>query len=259
MICNRSKAAAITSVGEFPAPAPRATSIPSICFAPARTANTEFAKAQLGTVTVGTHLAGSNLLLPQAIAALKKDHPNLTVVVRENTPDTLQNVLLSGDIDLTVGRLTAAKSPLLAQEKLYLEPIRLFARKGHPVHIRNGQALKDLLDYPWVLPLAQTALRAELEESFAQEGLPLPANRIECTTILTLHHLLVAPDVIAALPLFIARGDDKLQVLSTDLYSIGRNVGIMTVSDRPLSPSATKLISYLRDEAVKLHASDHAM
>ena len=60
---------------------------------------------RLGTVTVGTHLAGSNLLLPRAIAGLKAEHPRLTVVVREGTPDTLQQLLLAGDLDLTVGRL----------------------------------------------------------------------------------------------------------------------------------------------------------
>ncbi len=88
---------------------------------------------QLGTVTVGTHLAGSNLLLPRAIAALKAEHPRLTVVVREGTPDTLQQLLLAGDLDLTVGRLSPTVPVRLDQERLHQEPIRLVARAGHPV------------------------------------------------------------------------------------------------------------------------------
>ncbi|BDZ54297.1 hypothetical protein GCM10025870_13700 [Agromyces marinus] len=92
---------------------------------------------RLGTVTVGTHLAGSNLLLPRAIAALKAEHPRLTVVVREATPDTLQQLLLAGDLDLTVGRLSPTVPVRLEQERLHQEPIRLVARAGHPVHGGN--------------------------------------------------------------------------------------------------------------------------
>ncbi|MCG1037830.1 LysR family transcriptional regulator, partial [Polaribacter sp. DS7-9] len=115
---------------------------------------------QLGTVTVGTHLAGSNLLLPRAIAGLKAEHPRLTVVVREGTPDHLQQLLLTGDLDLTVGRLSPTVPGRLEQERLHHEPIRLVARVGHPVvGTVKASSLAELLAYPWVFPVAQTALR----------------------------------------------------------------------------------------------------
>lgn len=129
---------------------------------------------QLGTVTVGTHLAGSNLLLPRAIATLKAEHPRLTVVVREGTPDMLQQLLLAGDLDLTVGRLSPTVPVRLEQERLHQEPIRLVARAGHPVHGGSRTALADLIAYPWIFPVAQTALRAELEAVFFHEGFRCP-------------------------------------------------------------------------------------
>ena len=67
----------------------------------------ELADANRGTVIVGTHLAGSNVLLPGAIARLKVHHPLLTVVVREGTPEQLLTDLEAGRIDLIVGRLTS--------------------------------------------------------------------------------------------------------------------------------------------------------
>jgi len=66
----------------------------------------ELADAGLGTVTVGTHLAGSNLLLPRAIAALKADRPHLTVVIHEASPEALLADLQAGRVDFVVGRLT---------------------------------------------------------------------------------------------------------------------------------------------------------
>jgi DNA-binding transcriptional LysR family regulator len=208
---------------------------------------------QLGTVTVGTHLAGSNLLLPRAIAGLKAEHPKLTVVVREGTPDALQQWLLAGDLDLTVGRLSPTVPVRLEQERLHQEPIRLVARAGHPVHGGGrGTALAELLAYPWIFPVAQTALRAELEAVFFQEGLPLPADRVECTSMLTLRNLLVSTDVIAALPMFIAVDDRELRILPTALSSIRRSVGVTLPKDRAPSPAAAALLVHLREEGAKL-------
>ncbi|MDF0513997.1 LysR substrate-binding domain-containing protein [Agromyces sp. H3Y2-19a] len=206
---------------------------------------------QLGTVTVGTHLAGSNLLLPRAIAGLKREHPRLTVVVREGTPDTLQQLLLAGDLDLTVGRLSSSVPVRLEQERLHQEPIRLVARAGHPVHHRST-ALADLVAYPWIFPVAQTALRAELEAVFFHEGLPLPADRVECTSMLTLRNLLVTTDVIAALPMFIAVDDKELRLLPTALSSIRRSVGVTMPKDRAPSAAAAALLAHLREEGARL-------
>ncbi|GAA2037681.1 LysR family transcriptional regulator [Agromyces tropicus] len=210
---------------------------------------------QLGTVAVGTHLAGSNLLLPRAIAALKAEHPRLTVVVREGTPDTLQQLLLAGDLDLTVGRLSPTVPVRLEQERLHHEPIRLVARAGHPVHAgTRGTSLTELIAFPWIFPVAQTALRAELEAVFFHEGLPLPADRVECTSMLTLRNLLVSTDVIAALPMFIAVDDRELKLLPTPLSSIRRSVGVTMPKDRAPSPAAAALLAHLRDEGARLAA-----
>jgi len=205
--------------------------------------------------TVGTHLAGSNLLLPRAIAGLKAEHPRLTVVVREGTPDTLQQLLLAGDLDLTVGRLSPTVPVRLEQERLHLEPIRLVARAGHPVlGGAKAHSLAELISYPWIFPVAQTALRAELEAVFFHEGLPLPPDRVECTSMLTLRTLLISTDVIAALPMFIAVDDRELRILPTPLSSIRRSVGVTLPKDRAPSPAATALLTHLREEGARLAA-----
>ena len=209
----------------------------------------------LGTVTVGSHLAGSNLRLPRASAALKAEHPRLVVSVREATPDTLQQSLLAGELDLIVGRLTPGTSDRLRRHKLYDEPIRLVARHGHPAHDITDPTLADLVDYPWVVPVAQTALRAELERAFTEQGLAIPDNRVECTSMLTMHQLLVSTDVIAALPILIATQDDELKLLSTGLGSIRRSVGVTVPTDRLPSPGTRLLLHHLGEEG-KVLASE---
>ncbi len=212
---------------------------------------------ELGGVTVGTHLAGSNLLLPRAIAELKREHPGLTVVVREATPDMLQQQLLAGELDLVVGRLPPQPSGRLRQEKLHDEPIRLVARLGHPAHELENPSLATLRDFPWIIPVAQTALRAELEAIFVEQGLDLPEDRVECTSMLTLRQLLVSTDTIAALPMFIATQDDAVRLLPTGLSSIRRSVGVTIGAGRPLSPAARVLLQFLRREGVAISQLVH--
>ena len=210
--------------------------------------------ADIGTVTVGIHLAGANVILPRAIAAVKVRHPSLTVVVRESTPDVLNNALVAGECDLVIGRLSVEPSTETVQRVLYREPIRLVTRADHPAQSLRAPKLGDLVQYPWILPLEQTALRAELEAVFSQEGFDLPTNRIECTSILTLRELLLRTDSVAALPRSIAT-EQGLEPLATKLQSIRRAVGVTTSANRPTSPATKALLDELDKQAELLDRS----
>ena len=84
--------------------------------------------------------------------------------------------------------------------------------------------------------------------------LPLPADGVECTSMLTLRHLLVSTDVIAALPMFIAVDDRELRILPTPLSSIRRSVGVTMLKERVPSAAAGVLLAHLREEGARLAA-----
>ncbi|MFG2007023.1 LysR substrate-binding domain-containing protein [Spirillospora sp. NPDC048911] len=211
------------------------------------------ADGQVGTVTIGTLLAGSNVLLPRAIATLKKARPGITVIVQEATFDAQVPRLLEGEIDLILGRLNPIDDLHgLRQLTLYAEPVLLVARRDHPARSRPGLTLRDLLDYPWVLPLEQTALRRELEQIFRGEGLALPSNLVECTSILTVRTLVRDADMIAAMPELVARTDGELAPLPVPLEPVRRQVGVTLPDRRPLTPSARLMLEHLRVQAAEL-------
>ncbi|MFB4302717.1 LysR substrate-binding domain-containing protein [Actinomadura sp. NTSP31] len=217
---------------------------------------TGLADGEVGTVTIGTLLAGSNVLLPRAIAALKKDRPGITVIVQEATFDAQVPRLLDGEIDLILGRLNPIGDLRgLRQVTLYGEPIRLVARHGHPARARAGLTLADLLDYPWVLPLEQTALRAELEQVFRAGGLEPPGDLVECTSVLTVRTLVRDTDMIAALPQLVAETDADLAPLPVPLETVRRQVGVTLPAHRAPTPSARLMLDHLRREAVKIAAA----
>lgn len=206
----------------------------------------ELAEADRGTVIVGTHLAGSNVLLPQAIARLKQAHPLLTVAVREGSPESLLVELAAGRIDVIVGRLTSPTTASTLRTPLYEEQIEVFAGAHHPLTDRTDLALRDLEQYPWILPGTETALRRELEEAFARAGMALPVNRVEATSFLTVRQLLLDTDMIAVLPGLIGRSDARIAALPVALGPMGHSVGLTLAAGRTLSPSAMALVENLR-------------
>ncbi len=211
----------------------------------------ELAGAERGTVVVGTHLAGSNVLLPKAITRLKRDRPHLTVIVREAAPEPLLVELEAGRVDLIVGRITAPSDGRIERRKLYDEVVELVVRSSHPLAGTDEIDPADLGRYPWILPGAETVLRRELEEFFARNGIPLPSDRVETTSFLTVRQLVLDNEVIAALPSLIARDDPRLTRLAVSLEPIGHSVGL-TLSDRTSSPSVDAFISCLTAVAAEM-------
>lgn len=214
----------------------------------------EIADGQRGRVVVGTHLAGSNLLLPRAIAHLKADHPLVSVIVREGTPELLQVELAAGRIDLIVGRLSRPGSESLHRHALYQERIRLVVGDHHPLAGRADVTLDDVIKYPWILPGVETVLRSELESYFARNGRDLPANRVEATSFLTVRQLLIETEMVAALPALIGAEEPRIRMLPISLTPVGHNVGLTLARGRRLNPAAQAMTSSLEAVAAQIQA-----
>jgi DNA-binding transcriptional LysR family regulator len=206
---------------------------------------TELADAYRGTVVVGTN-PGSHVLLPRAIAGLKNERPLLTVIVRESSPEVLSAELMAGDLDLIVGRFTSPPTESEVRTPLYDEFIEICTRAQHPLAQRRTITFADLLDYPWIIPSVETALRREIEQLFARHAMPLPDNRVEAPYWLIIRHLLLESDFIAALPGLIEVYEPALRALPVSFKPIEHSVGITTAVGRVLSPSANALIQRLQ-------------
>ncbi|MER7928731.1 LysR substrate-binding domain-containing protein [Streptomyces sp. NPDC096057] len=203
----------------------------------------ELQRLGMEPVRVGTNLAGAYSLLPHTLIRLKKAHPHLTVSVVEAMPEELGLQLSRGEVDVLVGRLqpSSLRAPL-RHVRLYDEPVRLVVRREHPCLGKRAGGIEDLMDLPWILPGRNTQLRQEIDELFDRRGLPLPANIIECSTILTLRTVLLETDAVAPLPMLIGARDPLLDMLPLALDTVPREIGITTLADRPPSASARLLI-----------------
>ncbi|KGJ99174.1 LysR substrate-binding domain-containing protein [Thalassotalea sp. ND16A] len=209
-----------------------------------------------GRVTVGSLLAASATLLPNAISRLKKNRPNVSVALMEGTGDKLISSLKIDDLDIMVGRIPEIPDEDgISNEVLYHEPVVIVARAGHPLQDRKDLSLKDLVDQQWILPPRETMLRKEIDGAFHKEGLDVPSNPVESVSILTNRTLLKNTDMITALPLQVVLTYEEiglLKRLDMPLIIEPGPIGVTLRAQRQLPPAAHYLLEALREEAAKL-------
>ena len=202
-----------------------------------------------GRVAVGTLVSAAVSLLPQAIAAVQATRPNLIVKIVEGTNDTLIPLLRSGDLDLVVGRLPALSSREgIAEQVLCDDYAQIVVRKGHPLLARPTVALRDLLDWRWILPREETSLRRQIEEAFRQDGLLPPHYGVESVSVLANRALVLRTDYLAVWPVQLAQAEAAsglVEILPIALPTTARPIGVSTRRKGRLSPAAAVLIDAL--------------
>lgn len=205
-----------------------------------------------GRVAVGTLLAASARLLPRAIASLRTGRPRVIVDVVEGTNDRLQPMLLRGDLDMVVGRLSEFRHRAgVHQESLYHEEVVILSRPGHPLALAGHLRLADLRSADWILPPPETTLRRQLEKAFFDAALEPPRCAVQSVSLLTNRRLLYESDLIGAWPRGVVAEElaaGRLVSLPVRLNEILGPVGVSTRKSARLSPAAQALLSMLRVE-----------
>lgn len=209
-----------------------------------------------GRVVVGTLLTATTALIPQAIATLKATLPGATISVLEGLNERHLPGLLTGEIDLIVGRVPqSTHHDQLLQEPLLDETVVFYTGLDHPLARRPDLSFKDLLPFPWVLPPHQAALRRQIEDLFHSRGLPLPVNVVETVSPLTIRHLILNTATIAALPAQVLEVEHRAGLVCALPLSgpdTGSRVGLILRRRGQLRPAAAIFLEILRTEAEQL-------
>lgn len=209
-----------------------------------------------GRVAIGAALSVTPELLPLSLARVKAERPGLSIKVVESTNDRLIPMLENGDLDMVVGRLPVGQEAQgLTCDVLFKEPIRVVARRDHPLSRRRKLTLADLAELDWILPLSGTSLREQVETAFRAAGLTLASNAVESVSVMTNHGLLCASDMIAVMPAQLAQSfqrQGQLKILAIELdWDLGP-VGIVQRRRSAVSAGARALVDGLREVAVEL-------
>ncbi len=168
---------------------------------------------EVGRVAIGAMPLSRARLLPGAVAAFHRAHPDITVTIVEGSHAELIEPLRDGDLDLLIGALRLDHTPVdVDQRALFGDRPVVFARPDHPL-LTQPDPWVCLGDYPWVVPATGTPLRAQWETMFRAAGLPVPVVPIECGSALTVRELI--------------RNSDFLTLMSPDQFVVELQAGVV--------------------------------
>ncbi|MEO8014820.1 MAG: LysR family transcriptional regulator [Polaromonas sp.] len=211
----------------------------------------ELAELQLGSsgrLSVGSIMAPSPTLLTQAIIALKKAYPLLSLDVTLDTSDRLLELLREGVLDVAVGRIRGAQWADYEFTPLENEALAIVVGVHHPLARQKSVPFDRLLGYPWILQPTGSPMREVLEQEFRMQQAPLPRGLIETASILTTTNLIAETEMIGVVPLSIADTYARhglLCVLPCPIRHKMESFGSITRRDRPLSEATRFFLAAL--------------
>lgn len=212
---------------------------------------------RMGQAAIGTVVNPGTTLVPQAIAAVKRDFPDILIRVEMDYSRPLVAKLLDGQLDIVIGRILGPEGAgELEFEPLADEPHSVIVRAGHPLTLRSGVTHADLVEYGWIMPPAASVLRTRLDSMFLEHGLAPPQNIIETASLPVIIHLLRHSDLLTALPAESVAPylqTAQMQVLPIDLGVRMEFFGIIRRRDQQLSPGAERVLEALRATARHLY------
>jgi DNA-binding transcriptional LysR family regulator len=138
-----------------------------------------------GRVVIGASGAAASETAPRAVLDLLAQMPQLRVSFVEGTMDRLLTLLGQGDLDIVIGRTTTERydESSMATEVLYVEPIDLVARPGHPLFELPKIGWSDVRSYRWVVWPRGTPIRNAMSEGLAAVSQELPVDHVESNSV----------------------------------------------------------------------------
>ncbi|MBL0727061.1 LysR family transcriptional regulator [Piscinibacter sp. HJYY11] len=214
---------------------------------------------RFGQVSVGAITSPGLVLLPPAVALVKQEHPSLNISLQIETSDVLMERLSHGKLDMLVARLFAQHDKTdLRYEVLAEEPVSAITRPGHPLINVSQLGLRDVVSAGWILPPTGSVLRHRFELMFQEESLEPPVNVVETSALLFITKMLQQSDMIAVVASDVARyyaSHGIVSILPIDLPCHMDAFGLITRTDKLLSPAAKVMLKALKSTAVTVYGS----
>ena len=148
-----------------------------------------------GDLKIGAIFTLGPYLLPQLISALKLIANQLSLSCYEGYNNDLRQKLRSSELDAILISKPFTEADVVTQE-IYREPLQLVMPSNHALAAKKSIALDDLRGQSFLLLSEKQCLREQMLEVFE----PSPNNRVECSSLDTLRHMIAIGLGISILP-----------------------------------------------------------
>lgn len=204
-------------------------------------------------ITVGALPTVAPYLLVPLIAQCRKDHPNLTIHLREDFRADLVRAVVEGDLDLAIVSLPV-KDHRISIEPLMTEPLLLIVGKHHPFSTRSEITVQDLAEETFVTMGDSSTLAGQIRSFFGDHNFA-PKIGYRCAQVATLKAFVAMGAGISILPQVdrLPEDGDSLVYLRLAGSAPMRELGIIRHLQRYQSRGAEQFLGILRAYVAEKH------
>lgn len=208
-----------------------------------RMALADLGQLHSGKLTIGAFPTFLNTVVPATLAAFNREHPGVTIEVRDLRAGPIEDLLVRGDLDMGIA-FHPARHADIEVEPLFDEQMVLVVSPGHVLSKRRNLAIKQLADVPLALLPRSFATRLLIESSFRQAGIE-PRVSIETESVESLLGVCRFGDLATIVPDRAARQAQDLKTIYLTAPQIVRHAGILWRRGSSRSPAAKEFGSML--------------
>ncbi len=160
-----------------------------------------------GELLIGATNAALAQVLPEAMVAMKAEHPNVTLSVRTHSLNGLFAELRSGQLDMVIARVGPHEMPPDLQGQCLIRQDEALAISAH--HPLAGSAKRlsweTLCQQAWIWHLPNTRSRTLHDRLWQKMNLPLPSNVIETGDMMLALSLMRRMPLVSIMPQHVAK------------------------------------------------------
>jgi len=205
-----------------------------------------------GEVRLGSHDFLMVGLIATIVDRMGREFPRIIFHAVQGLTPELRALLRERKIDAVITRQTALNDDDFVSETLFDEQFVIVAGPQSQWVRRRKIDLAELVDEPWIMPTALTAVGTTIAEQLRARGLAPPKSSVVSDSMALRTALLATGRYLSILPestLQFATERLAVKVLPVDMPALTRPTEITTFRNRSLSPVLIRFIDCAREVA----------
>lgn len=201
-----------------------------------------------GVVRVGVRPSFGTAYLPHALARIMKGRHDMRAILREGFMPTLISELMRGELDFIVVTELEEMDQSLIQEYLTESPVKIMARRDHPL-LRHGRPSRDdLAALDWAMPLQTDPIRHHIYDILGRNGIPSVNVIMETNSLLAMKNFVREVGCISFFPVHMYDEQQDRDLTFIDIPELvwHRRLNIVRRRLSSLPPSAEILLTEIK-------------
>jgi DNA-binding transcriptional LysR family regulator len=206
-------------------------------------------KVEKGRLAIAAGESTIHYVLPASVQQFSQLHPGISLALHNVTGHEGLQLLRDRRVDFCVGPMLDTPSDLEFEPVVAFDPVLITALR-HPLSKYRQVTLKQISQYPLILPPRHLSTWRQVELVFMQQQLPYEVRLEMGGWEVIKRYVEMGLGISIVMNVCLTRRD-RLEVIPVKKYFPRRVYGIVRLKDRALSPQSWRFIELFRKNAAR--------